>query len=171
MLKNKEENTTKIIFSEEIDSFISGISLGLAFIIIAVFIYFNGAFHNVLVDRIVILILTVVGLMGTGLEINKINNQNKIYGLDNFFIGTLFLGACIFLIIRFNNLFINIGCVLVLLLSTFGTCQGLLQILYSLKLKRRKSNNKKLEVLKLIILITEVLAFAVALLQLINEIN
>lgn len=91
---------SKIVFSEEIDNFIDGISLGIAFILIAIFIYFVGIFHNVLVDRIVMLVLILFGFIGTATEISKINNKNKIHGIDNFLIGIIFLGISIFFYIK-----------------------------------------------------------------------
>lgn len=75
-----------------------------------------------------------------------------------------------FFILRYNNLFINIVLVIFLLLFSYGACKGFIQIIYSLNL-RRKSNNKKLEIIKIVVLCTEILAFIVVLLQLISELK
>lgn len=42
---------------------------------------------------------------------------------------------------------------------------------YSLKIKRRKTENKKVEVMQIVVAATEVVALAVAIIQLVNEVS
>ena len=49
-------------------------------------------------------------------------------------------------ILKFRNVALNIGLFIVLLLGSYGMIRGILEILYSLKLQRRKSNNVKIEI-------------------------
>lgn len=49
--------------------------------------------------------------------------------------------------------------------------KGVIEILYSLKIKRRKTENKKVEVMQIVVAATEVVALAVAIIQLVNEVS
>lgn len=64
---------------------------------------------------------------------------------------------------------LNIGLFIVLLLGSYGMIRGILEILYSLKLQRRKSNNVKIEIMKIVVAVTEFISLIVVILQLVKE--
>ena len=66
----------KVVFSEEIDSIINGIAVGMAFLISAFITYFFNVFHNIILDRIVAVALAMLGILFTSFEIDKID-KNK----------------------------------------------------------------------------------------------
>ena len=66
---------------------------------------------------------------------------------------------------------LNIIMFIVLAFGIFGAMKGVIEILYSLKIKRRKTENKKVEVMQIVVAATEVVALAVAIIQLVNEVS
>ena len=76
----------------------------------------------------------------------------------------------IIFILIFNKVIINIFLFPILMFGTFGGLKGIMEIIYSLKLKKRESGNTKIEVMKIIVAITEIIALAVAIIQLIDAI-
>ena len=159
----------KVIFSKEIDSSITGFALGISFVLLAGLIYYFDIFHWIIVDRIIAIILLIIGICGTCIEIGRINVE-KIKGKDDLLLGLLFTIPALFLIFKYDQIVLNIICFWVLLLSLFGTIKGIIEVLYSLRIQRRKSQNKKIEILRFITVITEVLALAVAAFQFLTEI-
>ena len=158
----------KVTFSEEIDSSITGFSLGITLVIIALFVYYIELFHNRIIEIIIAIILVFIGMVGTFLEIGKTKNDD-IKGIDDLGIGMMFSIFAIFLILKYDKLFLNIICFLVLLFSVFATIQGILKICYSLKIQKRNTANKKIGIAKIVVGITEIAALAVAIIQLITE--
>ena len=47
--------------------------------------------------------------------------------------------------------------------------RGILEVFYSLKIQRRKSNNVKIEIMKSVVAITEFVSLIVVILQLVKE--
>lgn len=158
----------KITFSEEVDSSITGFSLGITLILVALFVYYIELFHNKIIEIVVAIILVFIGMIGTFLEIGKAKNDD-IKGIDDLGLGIVLSTISVFLVLRYDKLPLNIVCFLVLLFSIFGTIQGILKIFYSLKIHKRKTDNKKIGILKVIVGITEIAALAVAIIQLITE--
>lgn len=158
----------KIVFSEEIDSSITGFSVGITLIFVALFIYFTELFHNKIIDIIITIILMLIGMMGTFLEIGKTKNDD-IKGISDLGVGMILSSITVFLVMKYNILFLNSICFLFLIIGVFGTIQGSLRILYSLKIQKRKTINKKISIAKIIVGITEIAALAVAIIQLITE--
>lgn len=159
----------KVVFSEEIDSSINGFALGISFVLLAGFVYYFDIFHWIIVDKIIAIILLIVGICGTCIEIGRINGE-KVKGKDDLFFGLLFTFLALFFIFKYNQIFINIICFMILLLSLFGMIKGVIEVLYSLRVQRRKSQNKKIEIFRIIAVITEALALAVAIFQFLAEI-
>lgn len=160
----------KVVFSEEIDSSIAGFALGISFVILAGLIYYFDLFHLRIADRIISVLLLVVGIGGTCIEIGKIEGE-KIRGIGNFLAGSFFTISALFFIFKYDQIVLNIICFIVLLLSLFVTIKGIIEVIYSLRIQRRKSQNKKIEVLKLIAVITELLALGIAFFQFLAEIH
>lgn len=159
----------KIIFSEEIDSIINGLSLGVTFVIIALLVWFGNLFHNKIAEMIFAMIMLFIGIAGTFLEVEKANKELK--GFGDFGMGTVFSGLAIFLIFKFNIIFLNILCVIILIFGIYCLVSGLLKIIYSMKWQRRKTENRKIEILQFVTGATEVIALIVVILELITEVN
>lgn len=166
MGSDKKESIT---FSREIDSSITGFALGITFVVSAILVHNLNIFHNTLINRIVIVTLLIIGILGTSVEIGKIK-RSDIKGLDDFGTGVVLTAISIFVIIKFDNLVGNIICFIVLLFGVFGLAQGVFKIGYSIKLWKRKTENKKLEILRFLTVATEVIALIAAVIQLIAEI-
>lgn len=158
----------KIIFSEEIDSSIAGFSLGITLVLVSLFVYYTGLFHNKIIEILVAIVLVFTGIVGTFLEIGKAKSEN-IKGIDDFCLGMIFSSIAVLGVLKYDKLTLNCVCFIVLLISVFATIRGILNILYSLKIQKRKTNNKKVEVVKIIVGVTEVTALIVAIIQLVTE--
>lgn len=167
MGKDKEK---KVTFSEEIDSSIDGFALGITFVLLAFFEVYFKIFGNRLVEIILAIGLLLFGIFGTLTEIGKISTD-KIKGVDDLVAGLIIAIIPILIILKFDILILNIIMFIVLAFGTFGAMKGVIEILYSLKIKRRKTENKKVEIMKIIVAVTEVVALAVAIIQFVNEVS
>lgn len=166
MSENKEK---KIVFSEKIDSSICGFALGIAFVLAAFFEVYFKIFGNRIVEIVIAIVLLIVGIAGTLTEIGKIK-KDDIKGTDDFVLGLILTVLPIIFILIFNKVIINIFLFPIFMFGTFGGLKGIMEIIYSLKLKKRESGNTKIEVMKIIVAITEIIALAVAIIQLIDAI-
>ena len=166
----KQKKQKKITFSEEIDSSIGGLALGTTFVIMAVLVWKLEIFHNVIVDRIIEVVLILIGILGTLIELGKLN-KGDIKGIDDLTIGVIVTSVPLFFVWKFDKLIVNIICFLILIIGVFGFFSGVIKIIYSLILVRRKTVNKKVKIINGITLITEVVALAVVVLQLAAEIK
>ena len=81
--------------------------------------------------------------------------KEDMKGLDDLIVGLLLTVVSVVVILKFRNVALNIGLFIVLLLGSYGMIRGILEILYSLKLQRRKSNNVKIEIMKIVVAVTE----------------
>ena len=167
-MKNNKEK--KITFSEEIDSSITGFALGISFVISAILIYPLNIFHNTILNRVAIITLIVFGILGTSVEIGKIR-ESDVKGLDDVGLGIVITAISIFVIVKFNNFIGNTICFIGMLFGVFGLTQGVIKIAYSIKIRKRKTGNNKVEILRLITIATEVIALIVAVIQLVAEIK
>lgn len=167
MGKDKEK---KVIFSEEIDSSIDGFALGITFVLVAFFEVYFKIFGNRMVEIVLAIGLLLFGIFGTLIEIGKISTDN-IKGGDDLVTGLLLAAPSVFIIFKFNKVILNIIMFIVLAFGIFGAMKGVIEILYSLKIKRRKTENKKVEVMQIVVAATEVVALAVAIIQLVNEVS
>lgn len=166
--KKREPKEKKIIFSEEIDSSVTGFSVGVSFVVVALLIWFLGLFHNRIAEGIVTIVLLFVGIGGTFLEIEK-SNQRGIKGFDDFGLGTIISMLLICFILKFDFIVLNIACALGLLFSVYATFSGIMKIGYSIKIQKRKTENRKMEIIKIITGMTEIIALIVVILQLVAE--
>lgn len=167
MGKDKEK---KVIFSEEIDSSIDGFALGITFVLVAFFEVYFKIFGNRMVEIVLAIGLLLFGIFGTLIEIGKISTDN-IKGGDDLVTGLFLAVPSVFIIFKFNKVILNIIMFIVLAFGIFGAMKGVIEILYSLKIKRRKTENKKVEVMQIVVAATEVVALAVAIIQLVNEVS
>ena len=109
-----------------------------------------------------------LGIAGTLTEIGRIKKAD-MKGLDDLIVGLLLTVVSVVVILKFRNVALNIGLFIVLLLGSYGMIRGILEILYLLKLQRRKSNNVKIEIMKIVVAVTEFISLIVVILQLVKE--
>lgn len=147
-------------FSREVDSSITGFALGVTLVSVGLFIWFGEFLHNKIAETIVTIILLLIGICGTFLEIEKVNKKS-IKGLGDFGLFFFITSLCVFFIIKYDLVILNIVLLLIVLLSAFVTFSGILKIGYSMKIQRRKSESKNVEIFKVITGITEVIALVV----------
>lgn len=107
--KEKKNKEKKIIFSEEIDSLINGLSLGLSFIIIGLILTFKSDyFGNNVANTIVQWCFIIIGALGLATEIPRLLKKNGIQGTDDLFIGSIFFGAWLILYLTVSKTLVNI---------------------------------------------------------------
>lgn len=123
-----------------------------------------------MVEIVLAIGLLLFGIFGTLIEIGKISTDN-IKGGDDLVTGLFLAAPSVFIIFKFNKVILNIIMFIVLAFGIFGAMKGVIEILYSLKIKRRKTENKKVEVMQIVVAATEVVALAVAIIQLVNEVS
>lgn len=168
MHKDKKKEK-EIVFSEEIDSSINGFALGISFVLVAIFVIWFEIFDNLIVERIIAIILLVLGIAGTISEIEKVK-KNDIKGVGNFVLGLVLTIPSSLGIIKNDIISLHIILLPIFLLGMYGLMRGVFEIGYSLKLLKRESKSKKIEIMKIIVTLTEIIALLVAALQLISEI-
>ena len=130
---------------------------------LSIFVVYFKIFNNTIVEKVIAVILLAFGIAGTLTEIGRIKKED-IKGGDD-----LIVGFSVVVILKFRNVALNIGLFIVLLLGSYGMIRGILEILYSLKLQRRKSNNVKIEIMKIVVAITEFISLIIVILQLVKE--
>lgn len=166
MSTHKKKN---IMFSEEIDSSINGFALGTSFVIVALFIMYFGVFNNLIVERVVAIVLLLFGIAGTMTEIEKIK-KSDIKGFGDFVLGLFFIVPSLFVIIKIDIIWFSVPMLVLFLFGVYGLMKGIFEIIYSLKLRKRESSNKKIEIMQIVVTLTEIIALIVAVLQLVSEV-
>ena len=154
--KKKKNN---IVFNENIDSSINGFALVIAFIIIGIILQFDNSFFGN-ATSIIKIVFIVIGILGLFTEINKLNINYEIKGLNNIGSG-LFLLIISYLLkvyINPNNwfeiLFIlyEVFLFFIILIFVYGLCRGLIEMFFSLY-KNYKEKNKKMNLFSSIMVV------------------
>ena len=170
---SEEKKQKKIIFSEEIDSKIDGLTLGFAFVVVGLFLLLvPNYFGNELIGQIVRWIFIVVGVLGLLAEFNKSKPISDIKGFDNFWAGAMFLAgwAAFFFLVK-DSLW-NIAGFLCLVLGLFGVFRGMFQIIYSIRLNKKiKTQTKENIVSDVSLFLTKLVSLALVVLQLVKAIQ
>ncbi len=163
----------KIIFSEEIDNKINGLTLGFAFIVVGLFLLLvPNYFGNELVGQIVRWIFIVIGVLGLLLEFSKIKPISDIKGFDDLWVGALLLAgwAALFLLER-NSLW-NILGFFCLFFGMYGVFRGIFQIIYSIRLNQKSKVQTKENIASDVFLfLTKLVSLALVVLQLVRAIQ
>lgn len=172
----KQEKEKKIIFSEEIDSSISGFSLVITFIIVGLFLLFNkDYFENQTVSKVIQWIFIVMGCLGFGTEISKMNKDKGIRGIDDLIVGVILVGIWAVIYYFVGYWIGNVIGFLILIMGVYGSSQGIIKIIYSFTLiSKNHINNKtgKLHFIKEIILIlSEILGIALIVVQILQAVK
>lgn len=163
----------KILFTEEIDSSISGLSLAFTFAIIGLILLFiPDYFGNESVTyylRWIFIITAIIGLLS---EISKAKQKSEIKGIDNIGYGLFCVWIWAVLYFHFRNIIAIIVGFFLLILGIYGTCTGILQFIYSLHLlTKHKKRSKGSLLIELIPFLTKIFTLALAVVQFYKAIN
>lgn len=170
---SEEKKKKKIIFSEEIDSKINGLTLGSAFIVVGLFLLLiPNYFGNELVGKIVRWIFIVIGVSGLLIELGKSKPVSDIKGFEDLWAGVLLLAiwATIFFLVK--NLLWNIAGFFCLIFGVYGVFQGVFRIIYSMLLNQKDKVQTKGNIASDILLfLTKVVSLALLVLQFVKAIQ
>lgn len=169
----KGKKSKKIIFSEEIDSRIDGLSLGFAFIIVGLILLFiPDYFPNNLVGKIIRGIFIALGIFGLFIEFGKLKPISDIKGFDDLSVGIFFLAIWVAFFVHTQHWF---GCTvgfICLIIGVYGASRGLIKIIYSIWINQKNKAHKKGEIASdILILLTKLASLALVLFQLIKAIK
>lgn len=164
----------KYVFDEAIDNKINALAVSMTFILIGILLYFN--ILKIGNDRISIIIQWIFIIFGILIVFTSLGNKgesdNKIKGFDSLGIGIFFL-ICWYLINKFTFILIIIINIIILILGCYGTIRGILEILYSLKIKL--NNLRRCGIFNIIseifILLTKFSAFILTLLNILQALK
>jgi len=168
----KEKKQRKIVFSEEIDSRIDGLTLGFAFIAVGLFLLFvPDYFGNKLAGQIVRWVFIVIGVLGLFVEFGKVKPISEIKGFDDLWVGILFLAIWTALYYLTQNFLLNIVGFFCLVFGVYGAFRGLFRIIYSIRLNRENVHSKSTIVSDVLIFLTKVISLALVVLQFVKAIQ
>ncbi len=159
---NEKLKEKKIVFSEEIDSTISGFALVITFIVIGIFLIFNKEyFGNQIVSAVIQWLFIIIGCLGFATEISKINKGMGIKGIDNSIIGIVLIMIWAGIYYCIKHWIGNVLGFVILIIGLYGGCRGILEFIYSIiKIGKEKKKEQKneLNVMKEIILMLSEMA-------------
>lgn len=140
----------KITFSESIDNAINGYALAISFIGIGVFLLNNlDYFGNKAVSTVILSIFSIIGLMGTFIELGK---STIIKGLDDLGVGLLFFIPWLLIYIFGKAIWLNVLGFFLLVIGVYGMVAGFIKVIVSIfyqnTSKERKVKNISINFLK-----------------------
>ena len=136
----EDKKSKKIIFSEEIDSAISGYTLAITFIGIGIFLLNNlDYFGNKVVSIVVLSIFSFVGVIGTFIELGK---NKEIKGFDDIGVGLFFFIPWLLIYNLGQKLWLNIIGFIFLIIGVYGLVRGCIKIVVSFVRDDKLNNNK-----------------------------
>lgn len=170
---SKKTTPKKTVFSEEVDSRIDGLTLGLSFIAVGLLLLFvPDYFGSKLAGQIVRWIFIVIGALGLLIEFAKFKPISTIKGFDDLWVGVLFLAGWVALYYLTHNWLWSIGGFFLLIIGAYGAFRGLLRIIYSLWLNQKfKTQTKGTIISDIIIFCTKVVSLTLVVVQLINALH
>lgn len=170
---SKEKEPKEIVFSEQVDSCIDGLTLGFAFIAIGIFLLLIPDYFGIkIVGQIVRWIFIIIGALGLFVELGKLKPISTIKGFDDLWMGIILLAvwSAVFLLTK-KWIWRALGFVL-LILGTYGSCRGVLKIIYSVVRNRRSGSEKKgIIVSDIVVFLTKVISLAIIIIQLIKVVQ
>ena len=171
--KKKEKMIT---FSEEIDSSISGFALVVTFIIVGVFLIFNkDYFGNEVVATVIQWAFIIIGCLGFGTEISKMNKNRGIKGIDNLITGIVVISIWAIIYYFIKHWIGNVVGFLFLVFGLYGSCRGIIEIGYSIisiSKEHKKENENKLGIIKeIILMLSEIAGMALIVVQILQAIK
>ncbi len=172
-MSEEKKKQKKIIFSEEIDRKINGLTLGFAFIVVGLFLLLvPNYFGNELVGQIVRWIFIVIGVLGLLVEFSKSKPISDIKGFDDLWVGALLLAGWAALFFLVKDSLWNIAGFFCLVFGIYGVLRGIFQIIYSIQLnKKNKAQTKGKIVSDVLLFLTKLVSLALVVFQLVKAIQ
>lgn len=178
MKKNeKKTKEKKTMFSEEIDSTINGLSLGISFVIIGLILTFKSDyFGNNIANSIVQWCFIIIGALGLAVEVPKFLKRNGIQGTDDLLLGAFFFGVWLILYLLVSKTWVNILSFFLLLIGLYALIKGAVEIFYSLSCASKNGQKtNKISIKKLftniILLLTQLASFALVVVQIVKALQ
>lgn len=167
------EPKNKIIFSERIDSIINGLTLGISFVLIGLFLLFvPNYFGNQTVGEIIRWIFIAVGILGLIVEFNKLKSVSKIEGLRELWTGIFLLSSWAALFFLVKNIIGNIGGFFCLVFGAYGFMLGLFRVVYSFYINAKSKTESKGNVTSdAIILLTKIASLVLVVIQIVKALQ
>ena len=167
---SKEKKAKKIIFSEEIDSRLDGLTLGVSFVVVGLFLLFvPDYFGSKLAGQIVRWIFICFGVLGLLVEFGKLKPISDIKGFDDLWVGILILAVWVALFLLTQHWLWNIVGFLCLVLGVYGSLRGLFRIIYSIRLNRKNNTQTKGSIISDVLLfLTKIASLALVVVQLVK---
>lgn len=145
-----KRNNKKIIFTKEVDDIINGLALVLAFLVLGIILQFKETFFGEATFVIKIAFI-FIGLIGVFTEASNLNKRLEIIGLDSVACGGILLLVAYYSknlenMFKLSESFKFIGIIGYIILAFFFLvsfyiiCEGIMQLIYSIRLK---FDNKK----------------------------
>ena len=127
--KTKPLKEKKIVFSEKIDDAINGYAIGLSFILISLFLFWQDEYLlSKLATRIVGVIVGLFGLWSCSMQLSQ---STTIKGFDTLGIGLVFFVPWLICYLRFNMFVLNLILTLAFIPGVYGIVRGLMELSYS----------------------------------------
>lgn len=169
----KKARQKKIVFSEEIDGRINGLTLGFAFICVGIFLLLvPDYFGNKLAGQIVRWVFVVLGILGLLTEFKKLKPISDIKGFDDLWTGIFLLAVWSALYFLTKNFWCNIAGFCCLVLGIYGAFLGFFRIIYSIHQNRKNGvHSKSMIGSDVLIFSTKIVSLALVVLQLIKAIQ
>lgn len=171
-MKEVKKEKKKIVFDQKTDDSINGFALVFAFIIIGIILQFDNSFFGTATNFIKIGFV-IIGILGLFTEVSKSNFNYNIKGLDNIGYGSFVLLILYLLKININTskwwtiftILYEVALFLVMLISIYGFCKGIIEMIYSLY-KNYKEKNKKVNLFSsVIVMLTQLLGLILIIAQ------
>ncbi len=168
--RQRSHTTHKVIFSEEVDNKLNGISLGCAFITIGLLLFFcPNYFGNERLRTYFVWAFVIVGFIGLFVEADR---GKTIKGFSNIAVGTIFLLIWFWL---YNceattNLLIALVSLLLLTVGVYAIVLGAIQVVYSfwVNFLSIKGKGKKIKWSDVILFLTKLASLALIVAQIVK---
>lgn len=172
MKKGNKIKNNKVVFDEKTDSSINGFALVFAFIIVGVILQFDNSFFGN-ATTIIQVSFIVCGLLGLFTEISNLNIRHNIKGLDN-------IGPAVFLLVvsyllktyidtskwfEIISTLYEVFLFFIILLSIYGFCKGIIEMLYSLYKNYKEKHKKENLFSSIMIVLSQLLGLVLILAQ------
>ena len=140
--KSKKKKETKVYFSPEIDSRISGFALVFTFAVVGLILqFFPNHFGNQVVTEVVKWSFIVIGVLGLCVEIG--NQKTSIIGLDSLVSGLFLTGGWLIFFVFVKHWIANTLSFVFLILGLYALAMGFQQIVYSIVLCKKDNPAEK----------------------------
>ncbi len=167
--KTKPTKEKKIVFSEKIDDAINGYAIGLSFILISLFLFWQDEYLlSKLATRIV---GTIVGLFGLCSCSMQLSQSTKIKGFDTLSIGLVFFVLWLICYLRFNTFTLNLLLTSAFILGVYGIVRGVMELSYSFitsVLLPKKEKSKTTRSKEIFLFITQLFGLALTILNILE---